>query len=645
MPLGVNIFSADRAIANQAIRRVLGLFVLPLVVFAWVVVWQYRVTPHVQPLAEHAVWWEPLGQVEFTPDYLQQLAVRPPDFSAAQWTPAVSPATTPAQPTMGTQKFRVWLRITPPEELVVQSAHEGRLAILINRIVCSGPWSAWAQGHLLQTNRADWGLQWNTPLRLVLPVDARTVYLGLPVIPTEGFAYGTALVGTADQIAMAWQNRDLWMTNLPRAASVVALLLALMTLPMTLQHRQDPVYALFTANALVWSATNLQYLYDITGNPGQSTWFGLVMDLSVNWNVMLTLLFAFEFQPRRMPWVTGALLAYAALSSLLAIGMKAAGAYSLVANHMGNAVAFTIGLAVYIYRFSQAPSREGAVLLLVLLGALGAGTHTLMYVSNMSHPDHVFTFPYAVLGSFFAFLYAVSRRSAQAIRVAQQHQAELTHRLAEQKVQLQSQHQHIAKLELRQQLASQRELMRQDLHDGLGSNLTSALFQARKGQLSQQDTVLLLQEMAQELRQLSAQLPASLGLNDVLAELRQRIQRRLAQGGVTLRWNVAPSLPALAQLPAEAGTQLRALLNEAVANVIKHSQASSIDLSTCVMDGHLCVQIADNGIGFDPQGSHTGRGLKGMAARAQSMGWRLAIESASGHGCRWVLRIPVPTPV
>lgn len=186
--------------------------------------------------------------------------------------------------------------------------------------------------------------------------------------------------------------------------------------------------------------------------------------------------------------------------------------------------------------------------------------------------------------------------------------------------------------------------MRQELHDGLGSNLTSALFQARKGQLSQQDTVLLLQELAQELRQLSAQAPTSPGLNDVLAELRQRIQRRLAQGGVALHWNVAPGLPDAAQmpqLPAEAGGQLRALLNEAVANVVKHAQASSIELSTCVAQGHLCVQISDNGMGFDPHAMHTGRGLKGMAARAQAMGWDLAVTSAPGQGCQWVLRIPV----
>lgn len=401
MPRGVNIFSTDPAIGNQAIRLVLALFVVPLAVFAWVTVWQYRVTPHVQPVVEHAVWWEPLGQVEYSPTYLQQLALQPPDFSAAQWTPAQAPATTPAQPAFGAHKYRVWLRINLPEALVEQAGQEGRLGLLVNRVVASGPWSAWAQGQLLQTNRTDWGLQWNTPLQLLLPVGVRTVYLGLPVMPDPGFAYGSVFAGTAGDIAVAWQDRDLWMTGLPRVASVMALLLALMTLPMTLQHRGEQVYVLFTANALVWSVTNLQYLYDITGNPGQSTWFGMAMDLSVNWNVMLTLLFAFEFLPRRMPRVTGALLAYAALSSGVAMAMKAAGTYSLVGNHMGNAVAFSLGVAVYAYRFSQAPSREGAVLLLVLLGSLGAGAHTLMYVSDMSHPDHVFTFPYAVLGSFF----------------------------------------------------------------------------------------------------------------------------------------------------------------------------------------------------------------------------------------------------
>ena len=47
MPPGVNIFSADPERRDQAVRRVLALFLLPLGIFVGIAVWQYRVTPDI----------------------------------------------------------------------------------------------------------------------------------------------------------------------------------------------------------------------------------------------------------------------------------------------------------------------------------------------------------------------------------------------------------------------------------------------------------------------------------------------------------------------------------------------------------------------------------------------------------------------
>lgn len=638
---GVNIFSADPERRNRAVRLVLAIFLLPLGLFVGIAVWQYRITPNVQQVEHLASWLEPLGNADFTPDYLQQLAVKSPDFSGATWAEAASPLVVPALSVETNAKSRLWLRISVPEPLVTQSMHDGRLGILVNRIIGSGPWSAWSDGGLLQTDRKDWGMQWNTPMRVMLPAGAREVYLGLPVIDSEGYALGSIFLGSADDINLAWQARDLLMTDLPRAASIVALLLALMTLPMVLRHRRERVYALFSAVALIWCLTNLQYFHDFTGNPGLSTWFGLAMDISINWNVILSLLLAFEFLPRRAPWLTGGLLAYAALSTIAALAMMLLGEYSLFANHYGNIAAFFIGLAVYVYRWVKAPCREGLVLLLAMLGLLGTGVHSLLYVSSMSHPDHVHTFPFAVLGSFFAFLYAISRRSALAIEASEKYQSELQRQLSEQKALLDSQYRQIAELEIQQRLTTQREAMLQDLHDGLGSNLTSALFQARQGNLSQTDTVLLLQELAAELRQLSAAAPSLLGVNDILAELRQRIQKRLTQGGISLEWAVGTDLPRFDRLPAGAGQHLRAMLSEAIANVLKHAGASRIRVFAECFQNELTIEVADNGCSFDPDNNNAGRGLAGARNRAELIGCGFGVERGEGGGSRFWITMQV----
>ncbi|WP_409524016.1 sensor histidine kinase [Nitrincola sp. MINF-07-Sa-05] len=640
MLLGVNIFSADPARKDLAFRRVIALFLLPLGVYIGITVWQYRVTPNIQLADNLATWLEPLGEVDFTEDYLQQLTVRPTDFAAAHWTKSISPPVAAAQVSSDTSKYRLWLRISIPENLVVQSQHEGRLSVLVNRVVGSGPWSAWSEEAHLQAARRDWGMQWNKPMRLMLPLGTREVYLSLPVIPSEGYAFGTISIGMADDINLAWEARNMWMADLPRSTSIVAILMALMTLPMALRHRHEKVYVLFSANSLVWCLTSLQYFHDHAGNPGLNTWLGLAMDLSINWNVALTLLLAFEFQRDRGSTLSSWLLLYACISTLLAILMMLIGKYSFFINHHANIIVFLFGLGLYFKAWLKSPDRDGFVVLLAMLSLIGTGIHSLLYVSSLTHPDHVHTFPFAVLGSCFAFLYAISRRSALAVEVADQYQTELQSQLSEQKTLLETQHQQIAELEVQRQLSAQREAMLQDLHDGLGSNLTSALFQARKGELTQHDTVLLLQELANELRELSSVSPALLSINDILAELRQRIQKRLTQGGIALEWRVATKLPGLDQFPEGTGQHLRAMLSEAIANVLKHANASRIVVFAECIENALCIEVTDNGCGYVQDVRKGGRGLAGARHRAKQLGCEFGIECLPKGGSRFWIRVP-----
>lgn len=519
---------------------------------------------------------------------------------------------------------------------------------MANRVFASGPWSAWSGGQLLQTNVRGWGLQWNTPLRVQVPTGAQEITLSLPVRSDTGFALGSVYAGLTDDIDQAWREREWWMTGVSRIATTLTALLAVMTLPLALRHPKTPMYTLLCGSAVVWAISNLQFLHDDTGNPGQSTWFGLIMDVSINWYIVLTLLFCFEFLPRRLTWFKGTLLAYAVASTAGAALAHAVGHYDLTVLHYINFVFFCAAMAIYIRHWLAAPTRETTVLLLPQIFLLAMGLHWMLYISDMAQPDHVHTFPLSVLGSVAAFLYVISRRWTAAIHTAQVHKQEMQQQLEAQKIQLQQQHKHIAALKLAQQLQAQRQALLQDLHDGLGSNLTSALVQARSGPLAPEDTVLLLQELAQELRQFSAaSSPGGTSVADLFAELRQRIDKRLVRSGMQLLWDVSPALPTLRQLPPHAGVHLRAILNEAVANALKHAQASEIGVHASMADGSLRITIRDNGTGHSTstavQDARSGLGLRGMHARALGMGWELHAGpcSAPAAGFAVTLRAPI----
>lgn len=98
-------------------------------------------------------------------------------------------------------------------------------------------------------------------------------------------------------------------------------------------------------------------------------------------------------------------------------------------------------------------------------------------------------------------------------------------------------------------------------------------------------------------------------------------------------------------------TLLRAA-QEALANVWKHAQASSVVLTLSYMDETVALDVQDDGKGFDSQSvlttsraqSSGGFGLPALRERAEQQGGTLTIESEPGEGTTVALTIPaVPT--
>ena len=80
-------------------------------------------------------------------------------------------------------------------------------------------------------------------------------------------------------------------------------------------------------------------------------------------------------------------------------------------------------------------------------------------------------------------------------------------------------------------------------------------------------------------------------------------------------------------------------LAEALSNVVKHANATQVDVSLQQPDGRLTVEVHDDGRGFNAEAGR-GLGLAGMADRLDIVGGSLVVESAAGHGT--TLRIDIP---
>jgi len=91
----------------------------------------------------------------------------------------------------------------------------------------------------------------------------------------------------------------------------------------------------------------------------------------------------------------------------------------------------------------------------------------------------------------------------------------------------------------------------------------------------------------------------------------------------------------------EIKTAVYRIIQEALTNICKYAEATTVTISAIADRGELRLEIADNGKGFDPAENTTGFGLAGMRERTLALGGEFAIASAVGQGCQVMANIPL----
>jgi signal transduction histidine kinase len=83
------------------------------------------------------------------------------------------------------------------------------------------------------------------------------------------------------------------------------------------------------------------------------------------------------------------------------------------------------------------------------------------------------------------------------------------------------------------------------------------------------------------------------------------------------------------------------IMQEALANVARHSSADNVEITLAFRDNLVEFSLGDDGIGFDPQQQFVGMGLDSMRERAGSLNGDFSIESEPGEGTKIVVTFPV----
>ena len=221
---------------------------------------------------------------------------------------------------------------------------------------------------------------------------------------------------------------------------------------------------------------------------------------------------------------------------------------------------------------------------------------------------------------------------------------------------LQRQQQELRELSARVLEAREEEKARlaRELHDELGQLLTALKMDLSwlRERLAAADTArkademnALLDKTVMATRRISADLRPlmldDLGLADAAAWLVEDFANR---SGVDCRIQLPPG-DALEQLSKPVATALYRAVQESLTNIGRHAQARSAWVLFSAENGHIQVEIEDDGRGIAPGDLAKARslGLKGMRERIAYLGGSLEIGPAPRGGTRIRLRVPAKT--
>ena len=199
-------------------------------------------------------------------------------------------------------------------------------------------------------------------------------------------------------------------------------------------------------------------------------------------------------------------------------------------------------------------------------------------------------------------------------------------RVADRERELASVYGHLERAAREQERTLERERILRDMHDGVGSHISSAIRQLQSGHASHPEVLRTLRDSLDQLKLSidAIQLPPG-DVQALLAGLRYRLEPRFASSGIALEWAV-DELPLLPRLDAPLMRQLQFLLFEAVSNVLQHAQAGVLRIEAVVAGAAVRIRIIDDGVGFD-----AARVPRALAQRAEAIGATIAVQSRPGH--------------
>lgn len=187
-----------------------------------------------------------------------------------------------------------------------------------------------------------------------------------------------------------------------------------------------------------------------------------------------------------------------------------------------------------------------------------------------------------------------------------------------------------------------------ELHDGVlgrlfGTRLSLDSINFKDGKeamMARANYISQLKTIEEDIRKISHELNTDFvsgsGFMDIVSEL---IENQTKAYDLTYEFNYTDDI-SWDSVSNKTKINIYRIIQESMQNIYKHANAKAIKISISLEKNVICLDIIDDGEGFDTSKSKKGIGLKNMTSRVEEINGKITFTSQSGNGTTVNVKIP-----
>ncbi len=497
-------------------------------------------------------------------------------------------------------------------------------------------------------------VRWERPFLLPIPDSLLKTGSNILMVRPEGAPVNARVRMTAPEIGAqsllvpGYERRSFLVRTMPQFAVLACLVVGILALSIWLRRREESLYGLFGLAALLWGVRTLTFVVESLPTQLWPAWRMLYHSATGGFIVVL-MVFSLRLAGSGRRWLEWSLFGFWLLGP---VGFIVSGGNETLLGRVWSGGLIPIGLGILVMsavaawrqRTANMTALSVAIALAVAAGVndylLAANSPLLHSLAPQWTAQRIYLLHYAADALLLVMGAILSTRFISALQDLAQLNQTLESRVADRELALGQNYTRMAGLERQHAADEERQRIMRDLHDGLGSQLFLTLARVEASDIGQEGIAQALRDCIADMRlALEALNPNGNDFLQAWSNFRFRWEQQLGSIGIRSSWPTEIEGEVL-ELPPHAGLQLLRIAQEALTNVLKHAQASQVEVSLRQAQGQVHLHVSDDGVGMAPAG-RPGRGLANMRTRAAHLGGNFDL-AATGQGTRLQLSFPPP---